>query len=299
MTIRLFRWSDLDGYAGVVAAGGRPYTAGLAEEYLRQPNLSPERDCFVVEGDGRLDGFTLVVPEPVLGRVILEGAVRPDARGRGHGRALLAAALDHGRALGANIAHISALPDQTDALRLFRAAGFEEVKRQWQMRLELGDFVLREVDTSYETAEMRPGEESIMTALQNAAFGESWGFAPNLPEEIAYRVRMAGSTPGDVLLLRVAGEPAAYCWTRLEPSPDGGAALGIIWMIGSDPAKRGLGLGRAMINESIRALTERGAAAVELTVYADNDPAVGLYRSVGFRHKHDIIWCEKALTADV
>ena len=195
MTIRLFRWSDLDGYAGVVAAGGRPYTAGLAEEYLRQPNLSPERDCFVVEGDGRLDGFTLVVPEPVLGRVILEGAVRPDARGRGHGRALLAAALDHGRALGANIAHVSALPDQADALRLFRAAGFEEVKRQWQMRLELNDFALREVDTSYESAEMRPGEESIMTALQNAAFGESWGFAPNLPEEIAYRVRMAGSSP--------------------------------------------------------------------------------------------------------
>ena len=295
MTVRLFRWSDLDEYAGVVDASGRPYTAGLAEEYLRQPNLSPERDCFVVDGDGRLEGLTLVVPEPALGRVIVEGSVRPDARGRGHGRALLAAALDHGCALGARIAHASALPDQTDALGLFQAAGFEEVKRQWQMRLDLGDFVLRDVDTSYETAEMRPGEESIMTTLQNAAFGESWGFAPNVPEEIAYRVRMAGSAPGDVLFLRVAGEPAAYCWTRLEPTNDGGA-LGIIWMIGSDPAKRGLGLGRAMINESIRALADRGSDAIELTVYADNDPAVGLYRSVGFRHKHDIIWYEKALT---
>lgn len=296
MTTRLFRWSDLEGYAAVVAASGRPYTARLAEEYLRQPNLSPERDCFVVDGDGQLDGFTLVVPEPALGRVIVEGSVRPDARGRGHGRALLAAALDHGRTLGADIAHASALPEQTDALRLFQAAGFEEVKRQWQMRLELDDFVLREVDTAYETAEMRPGEESIMTGLQNAAFGESWGFAPNVPEEITYRVRMAGSAPSDVLLLRVGGEPAAYCWTRLEPMTEGGS-LGIIWMIGSDPAKRGLGLGRAMINESIRALMSRGAGAIELTVYADNDPAVGLYRSVGFRHKHDIIWCEKALAA--
>lgn len=296
MTTRLFRWSDLEGYADVVAASGRPYTAQLAEEYLRQPNLSPERDCFVVDGDGRLEGFTLVVPEPALGRVIVEGSVRPEARGRGHGRALLAAALDHGRALGAEIAHASALPEQTDTLRLFQAAGFEEVKRQWQMRLELEDFVLREVDTAYETAEMRPGEESIMTGLQNAAFGESWGFAPNVPEEIAYRVRMAGSAPGDVLLLRVDGEPAAYCWTRLEPTTEGGS-LGIIWMIGSDPAKRGLGLGRAMINESIRALMRRGAGAIELTVYADNDPAVGLYRSVGFRHKHDIIWYEKVLAA--
>ena len=296
MTTRLFRWSDLEGYAAVVAASGRPYTARLAEEYLRQPNLSAERDCFVVDGDRRLEGFTLVVPEPALGRVIIEGSVRPDARGRGYGRALLAAALDHGRALGADIAHASALPEQTDALRLFKTAGFEEVKRQWQMRLELGDFVLREVDTAYETAEMRPGEESIMTDLQNAAFGESWGFAPNVPEEIAYRVRMTGSVPSDVLLLRVDGEPAAYCWTRLEPTPDG-SALGIIWMIGSDPVKRGLGLGRAMINESIRTLKERGAGAIELTVYADNDPAVGLYRSVGFRHKHDIIWCEKPLAA--
>ena len=294
MTARLFRWSDLDRYAAVVAASGRAYTTRLAEEYLRQPNLSPERDCFVVDGNGRLEGFTLVVPEPAVGRVIIEGSVRPDARGRGHGRALLAAALDHGRGLGADIAHASALPEQTDALRLFRAAGFEEVKRQWQMRLELDDFVLREVDTPYDTAEMRPGEESIMTGLQNAAFGESWGFAPNVPEEIAYRVRMAGSAPSDVLLLRVDSEPAAYCWTRLEPV-SGGSPLGIIWMIGSDPAKRGLGLGRAMINESIRTLKERGAGAIELTVYADNDPAVGLYRSVGFRHKHDIIWCEKAL----
>ena len=296
MTTRLFRWSDLEEYAAAVAASGRPCTAQIAEEHLRQPNLSPERDCFVVDGDGRLDGFTLVVPEPALGRVIIEGWVRPDARGRGHGRALLAAALDHGRELGASIAHASARPEQTDALHLFQAAGFKEVKRQWQMRLNPGDFVLREVDTAYETTEMRPGEESIMTALQNAAFGESWGFAPNVPEEIAYRVRMTGSAPSDVLLLRVDGEPAAYCWTRLEPMPVG-SPLGIIWMIGSDPAKRGLGLGRAMINESIRTLAERGAGAVELTVYADNDPAVGLYRSVGFRHKHDIIWYEKALAA--
>ncbi len=294
MLVRPFCWDDIEGYAEVMADGRPPYSAELAREYLCQPNLSPERDCFVVDEDGNLWGFVLVVPEISVGRTIIEGRVRQSARGRGYGRVFLSKALGYSRTLGARIAHAAALPEEKDESILFSVAGFADVKRQWQMRLEMTECRFKEVNASYTVSVMTPGEESIMTDLQNKAFSGSWGFAPNVPEEIAYRLRMDGATPSDVLLLREGHDPAAYCWTRLEQESNG-RLLGIIWMIGSDPGKRGLGLGRAMINEAIRSLMDRGAQSVELTVYADNEPAVRLYESVGFRHRHDIIWYEKAL----
>ena len=65
MALRLFRWSDLDGYAAVIAANGLPYTARQAEEYLRQPNLTPERDCFVIEEEAPLENMICIIqPQP-------------------------------------------------------------------------------------------------------------------------------------------------------------------------------------------------------------------------------------------
>jgi mycothiol synthase len=72
-------------------------------------------------------------------------------------------------------------------------------------------------------------------------------------------------------------------------------AIGIIWMIGVDPAYRGQGLGRVMLDASIADLKRRGAPAVELTVYADNTPAVELYKAAGFKRVYDIDWWEKML----
>ncbi len=145
-----------------------------------------------------------------------------------------------------------------------------------------------------------------MTELQNRAFAGSWGFAPNTTEEIAYRVRMGGAGPRDTLFLVGGGRPIAYCWTRLAgdlppgpfPEKEGGKSegkTGIIWMIGVDPAARGGGFGRAMLDESVAYLRGKGARAVELTVYQDNTPALALYRSAGFRPVQEIIWYEKHL----
>ena len=36
---------------------------------------------------------------------------------------------------------------------------------------------------------MAAGEEAVLTELQNRAFAGKLGFAPNFPEEVAYRTR--------------------------------------------------------------------------------------------------------------
>jgi len=48
------------------------------------------------------------------------------------------------------------------------------------------------------------------------------------------------------------------------------------------PERRRAGLGRQLIDEVLRVAKDNGAGAVHLGVYADNGPAVALYRGAGF-----------------
>jgi RimJ/RimL family protein N-acetyltransferase len=51
------------------------------------------------------------------------------------------------------------------------------------------------------------------------------------------------------------------------------------------PAWRGQGIGRRLIEAAIGAAWDRSFRRIELTVNADNEPALRLYRSVGFREE--------------
>ncbi len=55
-------------------------------------------------------------------------------------------------------------------------------------------------------------------------------------------------------------------------------SLGIV----IDPCERGRGLGRFLMELLHRAARERGATQVRLKVYPDNNPAVELYKSMGY-----------------
>lgn len=53
--------------------------------------------------------------------------VRPAARGRGTGRALLAALEDHARRLGVTVMHLETGDRQAEAIALYEAAGYRRV----------------------------------------------------------------------------------------------------------------------------------------------------------------------------
>ena len=52
--------------------------------------------------------------------------------------------------------------------------------------------------------------------------------------------------------------------------------------MGLIPAYRGQGLGRRLIEATLRAARDAGIERVELSVHADNDRAIALYEKVGF-----------------
>lgn len=52
--------------------------------------------------------------------------------------------------------------------------------------------------------------------------------------------------------------------------------------MGVHPDWRGRGVGKALIGETLAAARDKGLARVQLSVFAENEPALKLYRSCGF-----------------
>ena len=78
---------------------------------------------------GDADGFILI--RAVLDEAeILTLAVRPEARRRGYGRALVEAAAAQARSDGIERLYLEVAEDNTAALALYRATGFAEVGRR-------------------------------------------------------------------------------------------------------------------------------------------------------------------------
>jgi ribosomal-protein-alanine N-acetyltransferase len=61
-----------------------------------------------------------------------------------------------------------------------------------------------------------------------------------------------------------------------------GSSGGELRTVGRVPAYRGLGLGPRLVAEGLRLLAESGAPEIELSVEANNEGALRLYRKFGF-----------------
>lgn len=127
----------------------------------------------------------------------------------------------------------------------------------------------------------RPGQERV-ELLTEADGAEVSGFYRLFPET-PFRPDLLeqGSFHG----LRVDGHLAAVAGTHVLAEPLGIAVVGNVF---THPGERGKGYASMVTSALVAHLFERGCADVVLNVFADNAPAIAVYRRLGFQTHHHL-----------
>lgn len=298
ITLRKFEWSDLEAvsrlFTSISGAGGTEKEVGseLVRQTLSHPSVHPETNLTLAHSGADLVGYYQLFPEVPISRAVVAGGVLEAFRGHGIGRRLLSAAIEQVEALEVSVLHIQASADSDAARRLLESEGFEQVKDYWQMRwsgVGLPELNLR---PNFRLKSFTLGEdEAMLTELQNAAFGQHWGFCPNTVEEIAARVRIANTDPDGIIFVMDGDRPAGYNWTLRNENDYG--KVGFVSMTGVHPEYRGNGLGTAVVVTGMEYLRQQGVDAIELEVDSENTPARELYLKLGYRQVHHSVWFER------
>jgi ribosomal protein S18 acetylase RimI-like enzyme len=215
--------------------------------------------------DERLMGF-LGLYAFGSGELELAGMVDPAARRAGIGTALVDAAAEIGRERGRARA-LLVTPRTTSAGAAFAAArGARLAHSEHFMSLDAAPTG----PPPPPTVSLRPAVATDLDDLRRilaTAFGDAPG-SVTIPadgtSERTLMVEQAGAVVGTVRIAR-------------EGSTSG------IYGLAVDPARQGEGIGREVLDRAGREEFAAGADRVTLEVAVDNDRALGLYRSVGFR----------------
>jgi len=269
----------------------------LAED-LGHPRFQPERNLWVAERDDNLIGCAGAFLEPEIGRALLDGLVHPLQRKKGIATELFAHAAEHARQAGLRVAQICIPQKNQAAKNLVKRLGLQFIRRFIGMALDLSNGRLP-VNTAaaYTIRHLRPGEEQLLTDIQNRSFADAWGFNPNTTEEIAYRINLGSCAPEDILVACLKDRPIGYCWTRrfVQKHAADENAKGEIHMLGVDPDFRKQGVGRNVLLAGLSHLKDRGITIIELTTDGEDPVAFRLYESAGFQQMTISEWYEKSL----
>lgn len=145
---------------------------------------------------------------------------------------------------------------------------------------------------------LRPlaGEDEVpaYVAAHRAAYGTE-----NMTVELRLSIMRQPHYRPELDLVAVApdGTLAAFCVCSKDDMENEreGSSEGEIAIVGTHPAFREQGLGRATVLAGMHALQQHGLDTAFLTVAGDNAPAIHVYTTVGFRPDWQIRWFAKQL----
>lgn len=257
-------WRDLD-------AGAQPGSAGV---------LATEGETAIGYAHvARSDTFS--PPHWEVGLV-----VHPDHRGAGLEAELLDAAVEHIADERGGPAVLWLLGgDERD--HEVAAAGFAPQRDLFEMRVALPLAEEPAWPAGTETRAFVPGQDDdAWLEVNNRAFANHPEQGGWVRETLRRRMAEPWFDPIGFLLAFDELGLAGFCWTKIHPAPLGATdRLGEIFVIGVDPSRHGTGLGRALTVGGLASLGERGAGTGMLYVDGANEPALRLYRSLGFETK--------------
>ena len=267
---------------------GRASRVGVSDvtAWLSGPDLA--HDSWLFEERGGLVALGWVEKHDDTG--IAVGVVHREQRGRGLGSTLVDRSEERLRALGVGRIHNVTLAPDTTAQTLLADRGYREVRRFWDMTIELADDPPRDPQLP-EGFRIEPFSSDLARAFHGTleeAFAEHWEYQPQSFEKWWERqVAQPDHDPSLWFLLRTDEDVVAA--TRNDPERSGGGWIGAI---GVRPAWRGRGLAKALLLHSFREFHRRGKRRVGLGVDSQNATgATRLYESIGMVvDSEQVVW---------
>ena len=245
-----------------------------------------------MEQSGQIKGLALIFREFPIGRSIIEVMTTPDLAGSPDEIDLVQRAIAKAESQKLSVAHICVMADSGRG-KVLEQAGFTKVRTYLDMLWNMDELAELELPEGYSVLSFQTGDTPLLTQVQNDAFTGSWGFCPNTEEQIEYRTQMPNTSKDGILFLMEGNSPAGYCWTVMVPAENG--VRGVIGMIGVVPDYRGKGVSRHILQAGMKHLRSIGLAEIGLEVDGNNAPAVGLYKSAGFKTMGERHWFERVL----
>jgi mycothiol synthase len=271
---------------------GRRSRIGRSDLLQWLSRVDLDDDTWLLEEEGRLVACGWAETHGDLGWAI--GVVHPEAKGRGIGEHLVEWSEQQLRERGVTRVHQVAFAGDTRAPMLFAAHGYREVRRFYEMAIELdgpppapvlhGGFTIE----TFDEASLREFYEALDESFQDhwehhtTPLAEWWKQnqdAPNFDPTLWF-------------LIRDGAEVAAV--VRNEPNRREG---GMVAAIGVRRPWRGRGLGRALLLHTFGEFHRRGVNRISLGVDTENPTgATKLYESVGMHVELEDVVFEKMFT---
>jgi mycothiol synthase len=303
-TARPLSTDDAAAVAAVLAAaehvddyGEYPDAAEIAE-WWRAWDMDVARDGLAVcDPAGEVVGYATVMSPPTFRdalAVYLEGRVRPDLRGRGIGRTLLAWQLDQGRSLHAE-RHPEApgaltvdVPDGMPSLAgLVRRAGLTPDRWYREMQRPLADLPGTRQPDGLDVVPFSWDRDDEVRRAHNVSFTRHHGSTEHPPE--AWTSLFTGRRGFRPDLSRLAVDDGAVVGYVLAYVSEAdtvarGSREVDLGQIGVLPSARGRGVATALIAEVLHAAAEQDCRTAGLGVDTENvTGALRLYEALGFR----------------
>jgi len=308
-SVRHARDQDAQAILALIAACDHSFgveSGGYSELDIREgwSNLDQERDTWaVIAPDGGLAAYGEVTDQG-YGKIVADGYVHPDHRGKGLGTMLARRIEARARELvDAAPAHAQVtlfngvlLVDQA-ARDLLTRDGYDVARTFWEMRIALSEQpALPELPAGLRLRAFVPGQdERAVFDTVEAAFADHWEHTPRDFDEWLSRTRRPDFDPSLWLLLETADGaiPAvALGWMRADH--------GWISTVATRREWRRQGLAGALLRASFRAFWEHGMRVVALGVDSLNPTgATHVYEAAGMSVASSAIIFKKTLRPGV
>lgn len=217
-----------------------------------------------------MDGDLVVAAAYAAGDAPVELAVHPAHRRRGHASAVLDQLLTRGE--GSYWAH----GDLAGARALALAAGLEPSRTLLRLRRPVAPSVHSAASAAVDIRPFEPADLPALLGVNGRAFADH-------PEQgtldvagFESRAASAWFDPDGLLVAIREGQLVGFHWTKVE------GEVGEVYVLGVDPHAQGQGIARSLLAAGLIHLQERGVAAVDLYVEAENTSALALYTGFGF-----------------